>query len=132
MNFYLVQANTITSAFNESFGIEKWVTAVIIFGGIKMIAKASVVIVPIMAGAYVLVALIIIVVMNVTELQSVFVLIFESAFGLREVAGGELGAVMLQVIKRVYFQMKSDGYCPYWFDSLPYFVFRPVYIEGNR
>ncbi|MET1178953.1 alanine:cation symporter family protein [Peribacillus simplex] len=83
MNFYLVQANTITSAFNESFGIEKWVTAVIIFGGIKMIAKASVVIVPIMAGAYVLVALIIIVVMNVTELQSVFVLIFESAFGLR-------------------------------------------------
>ncbi|WP_144529202.1 alanine:cation symporter family protein [Peribacillus simplex] len=107
MNFYLVQANTITSAFNESFGIEKWVTAiilaivtdVIIFGGIKMIAKASVV--PIMAGAYVLVALIIIVVMNVTELLSVFVLIFESAFGLREVAGGALVAVMLQVIKRV-------------------------------
>ncbi|MCD1161620.1 alanine:cation symporter family protein [Peribacillus frigoritolerans] len=117
MKFYLVQANTITSAFNESFGIEKWVTAiilaivtaVIIFGEIKMIAKASVVIVPIMAGAYVIVALIIIVVMNVTELLSVFVLIFESAVGLREAAGGALGAVMLQVIKRVYFQMKPDG-----------------------
>ncbi|WP_436799788.1 alanine:cation symporter family protein [Peribacillus frigoritolerans] len=52
--------------------------------------------------AYVLVALIIIV-LNVTELLGVFVLIFESAFGLREVAGGALGAAMLQGIKRGYF-----------------------------
>ncbi|PHD76749.1 hypothetical protein COF64_08020 [Bacillus sp. AFS043905] len=58
MNYYLVKANTITSAFNELFGIEKGVTAiilaivtaVIIFGGIKMIAKVSVVIVSIMEG----------------------------------------------------------------------------------
>lgn len=48
------------------------VTAVIIFGGIKIIAKVSVVIVPIMKGAYVLVALIFIV-MNVSELLGVFV-----------------------------------------------------------
>ncbi|MEW5595924.1 alanine:cation symporter family protein [Peribacillus frigoritolerans] len=30
MNYYLVQANTITSEFNELFGIEKWVTAIIL------------------------------------------------------------------------------------------------------
>ncbi|MBR8646403.1 alanine:cation symporter family protein [[Brevibacterium] frigoritolerans] len=72
MNFYLVQANTITSAFNESFGIKNGLRLSSFFGGIKMIAKASVVIVPIMAGAYVLVALIIIVVMYVTELHYPF------------------------------------------------------------
>ncbi|PHD76750.1 hypothetical protein COF64_08025 [Bacillus sp. AFS043905] len=41
--------------------------------------------------------------MNVTELLGVFVLIFESAFGLSEVAGGALGAAMLQGINRDYF-----------------------------
>jgi hypothetical protein len=73
-----------------------------------MIAKVSVVIVPLMAGAYVLVALIIIV-MNVTKLLGVFVLIFESAFGLREVVGVALGAAMLQVLKRGYFYKAQMG-----------------------
>ncbi|MGE7767383.1 alanine/glycine:cation symporter family protein [Peribacillus sp. NPDC096540] len=112
--FNSVQANTITSAFNESFGIDKWVTAiilalvtaVIIFGGIKMIAKVSEVIVPIMAGAYVIVALVVIG-MNITELPGVFVLIFENAFGLREVAGGALGAAMMQGIKRGLFSNEA-------------------------
>lgn len=113
--FNSVQANTITSAFNESFGIEKWVTAlilamvtaVIIFGGIKMVAKVSEVIVPIMAGAYVIVALIIII-MNITELPGVFALIFESAFdGIKEVAGGVLGAAMMQGIKRGLFSNEA-------------------------
>ncbi|WP_436799700.1 alanine:cation symporter family protein [Peribacillus frigoritolerans] len=109
MNYYLVQANTITSAFNELFGIEKWVTAiilvivtaVIIFGGIKMIAKASVVIVPIMAG--IRVSRVDYYRHECYRVTGCFVLIFESAFGLREVAGGALGAAMLQGIKRGYF-----------------------------
>lgn len=113
--FNSVQANTITSAFNSSFGVEKWVTAlilaivtaVIIFGGIKMVAKVSEVIVPIMAGAYVLVALVVII-MNITELPSVLALIFESAFdGLREIAGGALGAAMMNGIKRGLFSNEA-------------------------
>ncbi|MGE7878142.1 alanine/glycine:cation symporter family protein [Peribacillus muralis] len=113
--FNSVQANTITSAFNESFGIEKWViavilatvTAFIIFGGIKMIAKISEIIVPIMAGAYVIVALTIII-MNISELPSVLGLIFESAFdGIKEVAGGALGAAMMQGIKRGLFSNEA-------------------------
>ena len=113
--FNSVQANTITSAFNSSFGVEKWVTAlilaivtaVIIFGGIKMVAKVSEVIVPIMAGAYVLVALVVII-MNITELPSVLALIFESAFdGLREIASGALGAAMMNGIKRGLFSNEA-------------------------
>ncbi|MBN6887730.1 alanine or glycine:cation symporter, AGCS family [Cytobacillus horneckiae] len=112
--FNSVQANTITSALHESFGISKWVmalilavvTAVIIFGGIKTIAKVSEVIVPIMAGAYVLVALVVII-MNIKELPSIFALIFESAFGISEVAGGALGAAMMNGIKRGLFSNEA-------------------------
>lgn len=113
--FNSVQANTITSAFQASFGVDKWITAlilagitaVIIFGGIKMVAKVSEVIVPIMAGAYVLVALVVII-LNITELPSVLALIFESAFnGLREIASGALGAAMMNGIKRGLFSNEA-------------------------
>lgn len=112
--FNSVQANTITSAFHSSFGINKVViaiilsviTAIIIFGGIKSIAKVSEVIVPIMAGAYILIALFIMIA-NITEIPSVFVLIFESAFGFQEAAGGALGAAMMNGIKRGLFSNEA-------------------------
>lgn len=112
--FNSVQANTITSAFHSSFGINKVViaiilsviTAIIIFGGIKSIAKVSEVIVPVMAGAYILIALFIMI-MNITEIPSVFILIFESAFGLQEAAGGALGAAMMNGIKRGLFSNEA-------------------------
>ncbi len=112
--FNSVQANTITSAFHSSFGLNKVViaiilsviTAVIIFGGIKRIAKASEIMVPIMAGAYILVALFIMIT-NITEVPAVFVLIFESAFGLQEAAGGALGAAMMNGIKRGLFSNEA-------------------------
>ncbi|TXC82205.1 alanine:cation symporter family protein [Metabacillus litoralis] len=112
--FNSVQANTITSAFHASFGVDKVVmaiilsviTAIIIFGGIKRIAKVSEVIVPIMAGAYILVALFIMIT-NITEIPSVFMLIFESAFGFQEAAGGALGAAMMNGIKRGLFSNEA-------------------------
>ncbi|MFD2214149.1 alanine/glycine:cation symporter family protein [Metabacillus endolithicus] len=112
--FNSVQANTITSAFHSSFGINKVliaiilsiITAIIIFGGIKRIAKVSEIIVPIMAGAYILVALFIMLT-NITEIPSVFILIFESAFGLKEAAGGALGAAMMNGIKRGLFSNEA-------------------------
>lgn len=112
--FNSVQANTITSAFHSSFGINKVaiaiilsvITAIIIFGGIKSIAKVSEVIVPVMAGAYILIALFIMIV-NITEIPSVFLLIFESAFGFEEAAGGALGAAMVNGIKRGLFSNEA-------------------------
>ncbi|QGQ44190.1 alanine/glycine:cation symporter family protein [Metabacillus sediminilitoris] len=112
--FNSVQANTITSALNGSFGINKVliaivlsiITAVIIFGGLKRVATVSEFMVPIMAGAYILMALYIVIV-NITEIPSVFVLIFQSAFGLNEVAGGALGAAMMNGIKRGLFSNEA-------------------------
>jgi alanine or glycine:cation symporter, AGCS family len=112
--FNSVQSNTIASAFGQSFDIKPAyvsiflavVTAVIIFGGIKRIAKVSEIIVPIMAGLYILIALFI-VITNITELPGVFSMIFQSAFGVEEVAGGALGAAMMNGIKRGLFSNEA-------------------------
>ncbi|RBW67258.1 alanine/glycine:cation symporter family protein, partial [Bacillus taeanensis] len=112
--FNSVQANTITNAFENAFGLNPvWtglvitvVTAIMIFGGIKRIAKAAELLVPVMAGLYMVVALFIIV-MNITEIPAVFVLIFKSAFGLEQAFGGGLGAAMMQGIKRGLFSNEA-------------------------
>lgn len=112
--FNSVQANTITSSLNNSFGIDKPViavilsviTAVIIFGGLKRIATVAEWMVPVMAGAYILIALYIMVT-NFSEVPGVFALIFKSAFGFKEVAGGALGAAMMNGIKRGLFSNEA-------------------------
>lgn len=100
--FNSVQSNTITAAFSSSFNINKAVlgalitiaTAIIIFGGVKSIAKISSVIVPIMAIVYIVVALFILVT-NITELPKVLKMIFENAFGVKQIIGGGMGAALL-------------------------------------
>lgn len=74
-----IQSNSIALAVDNAFGLDVNITAIIIvvliaaiiFGGIKRIAKVASYVVPFMAIGYILLALIIIV-MNITELPSVF------------------------------------------------------------
>ena len=112
--FNAVQANTVSQAFNTAFGVDKLtmgiilavLTALVIFGGVDRIAKISEVIVPIFAGLYILVALFVIAT-NITELPGIFKLIFESAFGLREITMGTMGGMMLTGIKRGLFSNEA-------------------------
>lgn len=112
--FNSVQSNTISLAFNQAFGLDRFwmgiilaiLTAVIIFGGIKRIAHVSQVIVPIMAVLYLILA-IFIVLTNITEIPSMFALIFKNAFGLQEVAGGGMGAAVMMGIKRGLFSNEA-------------------------
>lgn len=112
--FNSVQANTITLAFNEAFGMNRLVvglaiaalTALIIFGGVKRIAKATEVIVPIMASAYVLIAIVIIA-MNITQIPSIFMLIVTSAFGVNQVVGAAVSTAMMMGIKRGLFSNEA-------------------------
>ena len=112
--FNAVQANTVSQAFNTAFGLDKLtmgiilavLTALVIFGGVDRIAKISEVIVPIFAGLYILVALFVIAT-NITELPGIFKLIFESAFGLREITMGTMGGMMLTGIKRGLFSNEA-------------------------
>lgn len=93
--FNSVQANTITLAFEKAFSIDRTIlgvilsvmTAVIIFGGVKRIAQFVEYIVPIMAVAYVIVALIVIV-KNFNHIPAVFSQIISGAFGFNQAVGG--------------------------------------------
>ena len=112
--FNSVQSNTIALAFNQAFGLNRLVmgiiitvlTAVVIFGGLKRIAKVAELIIPFMAIAYVGVAAFI-VIKNIGLIPQVFSLIFSSAFGLNQAIGGAVGAAMMQGIKRGLFSNEA-------------------------
>lgn len=74
-------------------------SAVVIFGGGKRISKATQVIVPIMAIAYIGVALITII-LNIGTFPAVIGSIFKGAFNFSSVAGGIFGATIMNGIKR--------------------------------
>jgi AGCS family alanine or glycine:cation symporter len=111
--FNAVQANSIADAFQGAFGFDKiWVglglavvTAVVIFGGIKQVARVSEIVVPFMAGIYLLVA-VYVVIINITEVPAMLGLIVQSAFGL-DAAGGGLAAAMLNGVKRGLFSNEA-------------------------
>jgi len=112
--FNAVQANSITAALHESFQADKMMVAaglvvvsgLVIFTGIRGIAKVAEKIVPTMAIAYLLVAAFV-VIANITELPAVFKLIFDSAFGWQEATGGAFGAMVMTGIQRGLFSNEA-------------------------
>ena len=72
---------------------------IVILGGGKRISQVTEVLVPIMAGIYILAA-VIIVLLHIQTLPLVFVRIFREAFSAKSVFGGLLGAAMMNGIKR--------------------------------
>ncbi len=116
-----IQSNSIASGLDNAFGISPTVTGMIlvvllgliIFGGVKRIAKVAQYAVPFMAIGYMLVALVIIG-MNITELPSVFGLIFTSAFGADSMFGGIIGSAIAWGVKRgIYSNEAGQGTGPH-------------------
>ncbi|MEK4477692.1 alanine/glycine:cation symporter family protein [Paenibacillus sp. FSL R7-0048] len=112
--FNAVQSNTITVAFENSFGTNRVILglvvaaafAAVIFGGVKRIARMSEYIVVVMAGVYIGAAVIIMLI-NITEIPAILALIVKSAFGFEQIAGGSFGAVILQGVKRGLFSNEA-------------------------
>ena len=75
--------------------------AVVILGGIKRIGAVTGIIVPAMGTVYLLAGLIIIL-MNITEIPAAFALIFKSAFGLEAAGGGFIGALINGIRRATY------------------------------
>ncbi|MCH6267804.1 MULTISPECIES: alanine/glycine:cation symporter family protein [Neobacillus] len=102
-----IQANSIAEGISNAFGIDRTITGLvvvflmglIIFGGVKRIARVAEFVVPFMAGAYLLLAIAIIAV-NFDRIPEVFSLIFKSAFGAEEMFGGILGSTIMWGVKR--------------------------------
>lgn len=116
-----VQSNSIADGMNHAFGLPVLYTgiavaillALIVFGGAKRIGRFSEIVVPFMAGAYILMAIIIIVI-NIKEVPAIFTLIIESAFGFDATFGGILGSAISWGVKRgIYSNEAGQGTAPH-------------------
>ena len=115
-----VQANTIALSMEKAFGIETWVMGVVlavlagavIFGGIHRVASLSALLVPIMAGIYLLIALIIII-LHMDAVPAMFALILHDAFSPQAAVGGGIGTAVLTGIRRGLFSNEAgEGSIP--------------------
>ena len=112
--FNSVQANTISLSMQTSFGFDTQMTglaiagftALVIFGGLTRIAKVVGVMVPVMAGAYILVALAV-TALNITMVPEVLVTIVRCAFDFDAVLGAGFGMALMTGIKRGLFSNEA-------------------------
>ena len=110
-----VIGNSVSSAVENAFHIPPLYTTIllVLIAAIIVLRKNATVkvldiIVPIMAGLYFFVTIFIIA-KNITLLPSVFQQIFSEAFGLRQVAAGGFGAVLMNGVKRGLFSNEAGS-----------------------
>ncbi|NJM34596.1 MAG: protein translocase subunit SecF [Rhodomicrobium sp.] len=114
LGFNAFQGNTVAGAMQDSLGVERtWtgiglaiLTGFVIYGGIKRIAQAADIVVPIMAFGYIGMALIIIL-LNITEIPAVLSTIVKNAFGFEQAVGGGMGAAIAQGLRRGLFSNEA-------------------------
>jgi AGCS family alanine or glycine:cation symporter len=116
-----VQANAICNAFSNAFSMDSRLTAgiivvllsLIVFGGVKRIAKVAEIVTPFMAIGYVLIALVILA-LNYQHIPAMFMLIIKSAFGIHPALSGVVGAAISMGIKRGVFSNEAgQGTAPH-------------------
>lgn len=116
-----VQSNSIALAWEEAFGLEPEISAAVvasitcfvIVGGLRRIATFTSWIVPFMAQAYIVVALIIVGI-NWEQIPHIFNMIVASAFGIDSLTGGMLGAAISWGVKRgIYSNEAGQGTAPH-------------------
>ncbi|MEP0392619.1 MAG: alanine/glycine:cation symporter family protein [Erythrobacter sp.] len=101
-----IQANEVATGLNELFGIERWVGGlvvafavfVVIIGGIKSIGRVAESVVPAMAAAYILLAIVALI-LNAGDLPETFSRIFAGAFNNQAAEGGFVGALIIIAIR---------------------------------
>ncbi len=101
-----IQAQSLGTSANELFDVEPWVGGliaaiavfIVIIGGVKSIGRVAETIVPWMAGAYLLMALLALLI-NLPQLPETFGRIFSDAFGYDAATGGFTGALIILAIR---------------------------------
>ena len=116
-----VQSNSIAISAKSAFDIPVEITGaavtillgLIIFGGVKRIGKVAEIVVPFMAGAYILMALVVIA-LNIDQVPAVFGLIFRSAFDMEPAFAGIFGMAVSWGVKRgIYSNEAGQGTAPH-------------------
>lgn len=112
--FNALQSYTVASSMHDTFGVPTYISgvvlaiimALIIFGGIRRIASIADILVPIMAFAYIGMALTVIG-LNVEMVPDALALIVRSAFGLEPAFAGGIGAAIIMGVKRGLFSNEA-------------------------
>lgn len=129
-----VQSNAVNATITNAFSISQTTTlslygfsipinwvgmglvallALIIIGGVKRLGQVSEYVVPFMAGAYILMALVIIA-LNFAQIPAVFELILSSAFSVDATFGGIIGMAIAWGVKRgIYSNEAGQGTAPH-------------------
>ena len=110
-----VIGNSVSSALDNAFHIPPLATAIILCVMAAVIVlrrnvtvKVLDVVVPVMAGFYFFLTVFVII-NNFTALPGVFVRIFQEAFGLRQIAAGGFGTVLMNGVKRGLFSNEAGS-----------------------
>ena len=110
-----VIGNSVSSSMENAFGIPPLYTAIALVAVSAIIVlrkhatvKVLDIVVPIMTGCF-FVATLIIIGKNISALPAVFQRIFEEAFGIRQVAAGGIGAVIMNGVKRGLFSNEAGS-----------------------
>ncbi len=110
-----VISNSVSSAFENAFGIAPIVSTVILVALAAYVVlrknttvKVLDIMVPIMAAGYFLIAIIVIL-KNAALLPEVMQRIFQEAFGLRQVVAGGFGAALMNGVKRGLFSNEAGS-----------------------
>lgn len=110
-----VISNSVASAFDNAFNIPPLYTtiALVVIAAIIVLRKNATVkvldvVVPIMAVCYFVITLFIII-KNIESIPGVFGRIFEEALGIRQVAAGGFGAVLMNGVKRGLFSNEAGS-----------------------
>ena len=109
-----VQANSVAQAAHSSFGIDTWITGVVltlitafvVLGGIQSISRVSSVVVPFMAVLYIVGGLVV-VAMHFDLLLPALKVIMHDAFSGQAVAGGVVGTVIRYGVARGVFSNEA-------------------------
>lgn len=109
-----VQANSVAQAVHSSFGVDTWITGVVltlitafvVLGGIQSISRVSSVVVPFMAVLYIVGGLVV-VAMHFDLLLPALKVIMHDAFTGQAVAGGVVGTVIRYGVARGVFSNEA-------------------------
>ena len=115
-----IQSNGVAAAVENAWGINVWISAsimavllaFIIIGGVKRIANFASMVVPFMAGIYIIIAIVVLFA-NASQIPEVFGTIFRAAFDKEAAFSGMLGAAIMWGVKRgIYSNEAGQGTGP--------------------
>ena len=115
-----IHSNSISASFHSTFHIAPWIIgiavailiALVIVGGVKRISKVAEIVTPVMAIAYVLLSIVVLIA-NADAVPEAFRMMISSAFGYHEALGGIMGAAIAWGVKRgIYSNEAGQGTAP--------------------